>query len=600
MKKRINSNKSDNAFDVYAETKKMLDAFETKYGELRKRKIDLFLTILGILISFFGIALPVVFFFLTWNIYDNFNKSHDQIIKMQEKVAEEWELLNQKKAEIDKQYREILSELNNAKTQEKALNNLVKEAKKAKDDLANQSESARKYIAEQKIQIEQLSQAFGQITQDYLILQLANQAENELTSKLYGNAIIEYENLFKLFPNKKKDRIFCANLGFAYFKCSNYEKSIKYYTDALESSPDSAVIYLSKAGAEFEFCQYENALQSASKALEILEKNIASQATQSIKNISASSTGSKDTSASSIISNRVGRIHLLIEATKSNCYLITAAAFEKKGNNELAQENYMAAIEHQATNYQALYLYGCFLFNQKLYSKAEKYLRQAVALELNPDTLLGLAEVEVAQCKYAEALLTLDKIIVISQVPRAYELRAFVKSKLQDFPGAYEDIVTFSALRNSVDAFRTKARIEVGLKKYSEALMSIDRAIKLDNQSSELQIYKIALLLLNEKYDYELIESNIMKINKMKKSPTVEHYLKIFSEINNQLKQKNAIDWECIFDMNDATREVKNNIDISTCLIQILRKYPIDSFFPALTKWWYNTLYIQEKNDSEN
>ena len=590
MKKKQILNKDDNASEICAKIKNMIDSFEIRHDESRKRKIDLFLTILGILISFFGIALPVAFFWLTWNIYGNFNKSHEKIMAMQEKIDIEWGLLSQKKEEAEKQYQAILLALDNAKTQEKALEDLVAKAKETKEGLAGQSDSAKKYIAEQKTQIEKLTQGFNEITQRYLMLQLANQAENELTNNLYENAIIEYENLLKLFPDKKKNDIYCANLGFAYFKCKNYEKSIKYYADALEASPNSAVIYLSKACAEFEFSQYEDALRSASKALDILEKNIAAKANKSIK----------ETSAPSIISDRIGRIHLLLEVTKSNCYLIMAAALEKKGNNELAQENFIAAIEHQATNHQALYLYGCFLSNQKLYSKAEKYLRQAVALELNPDMLLGLAEVEVAQHKYVEALLTLDKIIAMSQLPRAFELRAHVKSNLQDFQGAYEDVVTFSELRNDVNSFRTKARIEVGLKKYSEALGSINRAIKLDNQSSELQVYKIALLLLDEKYDFELIESNILKVNKMEKTPTTEHYLKIFTEMNNQLKRKNAIDWECIFDMNDATKEVKNNMDISTCLIHILRKYPVDSFFPALTKWWYTTLYIQKKSDDKN
>lgn len=560
--------------------KKNIDAYLTQHFEGKKKRIDLFLVILGILISFFGIAVPMAFFFLTWNIYDNYEKSHGEMTEIQNKMNQKWEQFNEKNNDFEKQYDKILLALQNAKNQEAILRNLVIEAQKTKDDLAKQSNDAQKFIVDEKGQIEKLAKKVNEITVETLTLQLINQAENDLTNKLYENAISEYETLIE--ASSQSHPICYGNLGFAYFQKSDYNNAIKYFEKAIELSPDEPGLYISKSLAESEINENDKALTTVDKAIEI------------INNEKKSSNNNLGSQSSDPLHNRVGILHLVTKSTLSNCYIIKGRIYEMNKKFDLAKENYMAAVEDQKTNSRALWQYGRFLSTQKLYSQAEQYLQHAATLDGSPEVLLNLAEVQIKLGKDALALQTLDKIIGSSKLPRAYGLRAEIKFRLQDQNGAYEDLIAFSELSDSSDDFFTKTKIEISLKKYSEALNSINRAITLNKQSSELYIYKIALLLLQDKYDSELIDYCFLRLKEIPPTPKSEHYAKVFNMINNQLKIHMSIDWDDVFTQN-ANRNENDDWTLNTCLISILKKYPVDSLFPLWDIIWYNTLFIREK-----
>jgi tetratricopeptide (TPR) repeat protein len=102
--------------------------------------------------------------------------------------------------------------------------------------------------------------------------ELAMKSENENDRiKYLKEAVNEFETAIKIYPSFADPH---EQLGLAYFRLNDYDKSLKYYLKSLEYNPYKPVTYSNMGMIFFSNQQYEKALEVYKKAVELNPKYI--------------------------------------------------------------------------------------------------------------------------------------------------------------------------------------------------------------------------------------------------------------------------------------------------------------------------------------
>jgi|UPI00068CA03D Tfp pilus assembly protein PilF len=91
--------------------------------------------------------------------------------------------------------------------------------------------------------------------------------------------------------------------------------------------------------------------------------------------------------------------------------------YEKKGNLDLAEEEYKKAIKKDKENYIAYFNLGNVYAKKGDYKKAEKYYKRAIKLKEDPDVMNNLAYVLHKQGKNEEALKYIKRALELKEDP---------------------------------------------------------------------------------------------------------------------------------------------------------------------------------------
>ena len=356
-KTNITSSSESDIQDV--RNSKIKEIVEDCFWSAQKRKtklLDIFLAVLGLLIAFFGVAVPIAFFYITWDASSKFEKNQEKIEHIQSEMSNglkqlqskteefdrNYKQLQNKTEEFDRNYNEILLRLEGLNSQCNAMENLLSNANKTSKALTDKAKELSLYIQKQKKDIGKYITEIQEKSVEYLIDQIENKALYSLENKLYLNAINEYDKLIKI---KYENEIICSNLGFAYFQINEYEKAISCYKKAIDISP-SPQIYFDLAVSEFRDGKYNQSIASINITKDLLTKGNTLKEMDSLFMGGLSNGNSKKEIDKSAEGRKYTYSFIVIRASVSNCYCLMAANYNGLNDIEQAEENYKNALDH--------------------------------------------------------------------------------------------------------------------------------------------------------------------------------------------------------------------------------------------------------------
>lgn len=196
----------------------------------------------------------------------------------------------------------------------------------------------------------------------------------------------------------------------------------------------------------------------------------------------------------------------------TKAYLARAKAFELTGNDVQAAEDYKRAIVFLPKNSDVHYQAGRMLNRVGNYVEALNMLNRATGLsrknllayQEKVTTLLALEDFE-------RAYQVADSAIQLKKNPLNYYNRGLVAEKMENYPQAHKDFSSaISTNPNYIDAYLSRARIEVQQNRLDVAMNDCSKALARDDRN--IEAYMIRSKIYVKRLEYPNAINDVSRI----------------------------------------------------------------------------------------
>ena len=283
---------------------------------------------------------------------------------------------------------------------------------------------------------------------------------------------------------KKDSELFFIQGNVAYKK-GNFEEAIKFYSEAIEKTPDFADAYNNRGTVKMASNKLQEAIADFEKAL-----SIDNEFTLAKYNLGEAYSNTQELDKS---------LELLMQIEKnyedSSFYFVTLSnVLIKKNNYAEANSFLLNAIRLDKNNDKALTNLGFIQYSEKKYSDAKVSFERAISLNPNQDLAYNnLSLIYANQEDYSKAIEFVDKAIILNKSILYENNKGYYllnMGKLEEGKKLIEKVIENDS--KNAWAYRNLGLYYLFTKNYTQALENFEKSDNLD-PSVELLNYYLGL-----------------------------------------------------------------------------------------------------------
>jgi tetratricopeptide (TPR) repeat protein len=308
-----------------------------------------------------------------------------------------------------------------------------------------------------------------------------------IEEKQYDKAIASLNAAINIEPDNANAFLWRGRTNYL---LKNYQDAIKDFTSASVGMPKNAEVYQDLALANVAANQHQEAILAYDKVLALSSKAI-----ETINKKAQSQIIIKD------FNNALQTCSTAIAINKNDdlSYFLMAVAIDSLGNTELAETNYLKALQlikenkakRENVKIHKPYYVGLAKSQQKLFKNDQALSNFNEAIKIDPldyELYIQRSKIKIAKLEFQEAILDLNQSIGVNDKnPEAFYQRGLINKKLGQYPAALNDFNQAILLNNKdANALSGRASCYYAMAQYADAVRDYKNAIALKPNDKEL------------------------------------------------------------------------------------------------------------------